>query len=184
MRSVTLKWGTQRIKDVLIDTSASVVEFKHHVAELTGVEPDRQRLMTKGVLIGDHDSWESFCVQEGQVLMLVASQRRPVSATTAQAGSGCCNGVCYSSLAGLTTAGYRAAVMCLRALPHLPILLFSFFYTMLDPRAIKIPREGANRAHADIRQRPQQAETQQARRRVAVPVRCNDQPPLGRSRED
>lgn len=183
MISVTIKWGTERVENVPLDTSAKPLEFKLCVAERTGIEPERQRLMTKGVLISDSSAWGEIDISEGQTFMLVASQKRPVSGF---ADSSCCYRTCqYSSLAALAASARHAAVTCLRVLWAIALnfcpCVFAFFYTMFDPRAF----EQTERTDSDVAHRPvpQQVEpAQRPRRRVAVPTRCNDQPPLG-SRE-
>ena len=183
MIGVTVKWGTQRVENVPLDTSAKPLEFKHRVAERTGIEPERQRLMTKGVLISDNGTWDGIDISVGQTFMLVASQRRPVSGF---ADSSCCYRTCqYSSLAALAASARHAAATGLRMLWAIALnffpCVFAFFYTMFDPRAF----EQRERTDSDVAHRPvpQQVEpAQRPRRRVAVPTRCNDQQPLG-SRE-
>ena len=48
--NATLRWGAKRF-DVKVDLSAPPQEFKRVVAELTGVLPQKQRLLVKGAMI-------------------------------------------------------------------------------------------------------------------------------------
>jgi ubiquitin carboxyl-terminal hydrolase 14 len=51
MSTVSVKWQKELFKDVEIDTSQTPYVFKCQLYDLTGVPPERQKIMVKGGLL-------------------------------------------------------------------------------------------------------------------------------------
>lgn len=83
---VVIKWGKKTFDDVEIDTSLPASVFKHQVYSLTGVPPERQKIMVKGGMLKDESSWSETGVKSGQKLMLLGTADKlpeaPASAPT------------------------------------------------------------------------------------------------------
>ena len=48
---VSIKWGKQKFEDVDVDTSEPPEVFKAQMFALSGVPPDRQKIMAKGTAL-------------------------------------------------------------------------------------------------------------------------------------
>ena len=83
---VVIKWGKKTFDDVEIDTALPAVVFKTQIYSLTGVPPDRQKIMVKGGMLKDDASWSETGVKAGQKLMLLGTADKlpeaPTSAPT------------------------------------------------------------------------------------------------------
>ncbi len=83
---VVIKWGKKTFDDVEIDTALPAVVFKNQIYSLTGVPPDRQKVMVKGGMLKDDSSWDETGVKPGQKLMLLGTADKlpepPVAAPT------------------------------------------------------------------------------------------------------
>lgn len=127
---VSVKWGPHRFEGVELDPTRKPLDFKRHLAEISGVATRRQQLMVKGALVKDDDCWASHAVKDGSTLLLVAATRPShsdgVSATVAGA-RGCC--------ANCSDAVRSAADSLWWVLSNIVPLLFSFFWTMFDKSA-------------------------------------------------
>lgn len=55
---VSVKWGKEKYDNIELNTSEPVLDFKARLMSLTGVEPDRQKVMLKGSAL--KESWDSF----------------------------------------------------------------------------------------------------------------------------
>jgi ubiquitin carboxyl-terminal hydrolase 14 len=65
-KKLTIKWGKETLP---FETFASnIMEFKKEIANRTGVEPDRQKLLLKGKVLGDLDA-----IPENAVITLMGS---------------------------------------------------------------------------------------------------------------
>ena len=70
----TVTWGKQVFKDVEVDTSQTPETFKSQLFSLTGVPPDRQKIMgLKGGLLKDSADWQAVGLKPGQKLMLMGT---------------------------------------------------------------------------------------------------------------
>ena len=49
--AVHVKWGKEKFKDIECDTAEPPVLFKAQLFALTSVQPDRQKVMVKGIVI-------------------------------------------------------------------------------------------------------------------------------------
>ena len=56
---VHVKWGKEQYKDIELNTTDSPQVFKAQLFALTNVQPDRQKIMLKGQVLGN-DSWSNF----------------------------------------------------------------------------------------------------------------------------
>lgn len=53
--SVKVKWGKELYKDVEVNTDDDPLLFKAQLFALTGVQPERQKVMLKGAVLKDND---------------------------------------------------------------------------------------------------------------------------------
>lgn len=73
MVHVIVKWQKETFKDVEVDTSQPALVFKGQLFALTGVAPERQKIMVKGGLLQDDHDWNKLGLKEGQRLMMMGS---------------------------------------------------------------------------------------------------------------
>uniref|UniRef100_A0A0K0DCZ8 Ubiquitin carboxyl-terminal hydrolase 14 n=1 Tax=Angiostrongylus cantonensis TaxID=6313 RepID=A0A0K0DCZ8_ANGCA len=71
MPNVNVKWGKEKYS-VLLDFDESPLVFKSQLFALTGVPPDRQKVMIKGRTLND-DTWNGITVVEGAMIMMMGS---------------------------------------------------------------------------------------------------------------
>ncbi|XAR67647.1 Ubiquitinyl hydrolase 1 [Bertholletia excelsa] len=80
MPTVSVKWQKETFPAVEIDTSQPPYVFKCQLYDLTGVPPERQKIMVKGGLLKDDDDWSKLGVKEGQKLMMMGTADEVVKA--------------------------------------------------------------------------------------------------------
>ena len=68
-KTVKVKWGKESYPDVELNTDEPPLLFKAQLFALTGVQPERQKVMMKGKVITD-DFWEGFQVKEVSIDIL------------------------------------------------------------------------------------------------------------------
>lgn len=73
MVSIKIKWNKTSYDNVVIDVNKGVSDFKSVVHGLTGVPPDRQKLMAKGAWIG------TLKDDAGEILFIPTSQQRMIA---------------------------------------------------------------------------------------------------------
>ncbi|KAJ1420277.1 Ubiquitin-like domain superfamily [Sesbania bispinosa] len=73
MITVSVKWQKELFKDVEIDTTQPPYVFKCQLYDLTGVPPERQKIMVKGGLLKDDADWSTLGVKAGQKLMMMGT---------------------------------------------------------------------------------------------------------------
>ncbi|KAM0881096.1 hypothetical protein ACQ4PT_033166 [Festuca glaucescens] len=73
MVTVSVKWQKQVFSDIEIDTSQSPFVFKAQLYALTGVPPERQKIMVKGGILKDDADWSTLAVKNGQKLMMIGT---------------------------------------------------------------------------------------------------------------
>mmetsp|Transcript_38368 Transcript_38368/g.85421 ORF Transcript_38368/g.85421 Transcript_38368/m.85421 type:complete len:521 (+) Transcript_38368:65-1627(+) len=77
---VNVKWGKEAFNDIEVDLEQSPMVFKSQLFTLSGVPPDRQKVMIKGGLLKD-DEWGKQVPKEGATIMLMGSaDAKPVEA--------------------------------------------------------------------------------------------------------
>lgn len=69
--SVSVKWNKEKF-DLEANLAEPPLVFKSQLFALTGVQPDRQKVMLKGKTLGD-DSWDGFPMKNGSQLMMMGS---------------------------------------------------------------------------------------------------------------
>ncbi|KAI6690120.1 hypothetical protein NL676_026948 [Syzygium grande] len=80
MLKVSVKWQKEVFPDVEIDTSQPPYLFKVQLYDLTGVPPERQKIMVKGGLLKDDADWSTLGVKQGQKLMMMGTADEIVKA--------------------------------------------------------------------------------------------------------
>ncbi|XP_047313307.1 ubiquitin carboxyl-terminal hydrolase 6-like [Impatiens glandulifera] len=80
MLTVSVKWQKETFKGVEIDTSQLPYLFKCQLYDLTGVPPERQKIMVKGGLLKDDADWSTLGVKEGQKMMMMGTADEIVKA--------------------------------------------------------------------------------------------------------
>ncbi|KAM7254554.1 hypothetical protein ACFE04_003934 [Oxalis oulophora] len=80
MLTVTVKWQKETYSKVEIDTTQPPYVFKCQLFDLTGVPPERQKIMIKGGLLKDDDDWSKLGVKQGQKLMMMGTADEIVKA--------------------------------------------------------------------------------------------------------
>ncbi|XP_065634684.1 ubiquitin carboxyl-terminal hydrolase 7 [Quercus suber] len=73
MITVSVKWQKELFQAVEIDTSQPAYVFKCQLYDLTGVPPERQKIMVKGGLLKDDADWSTLGVKQGQKLMMMGT---------------------------------------------------------------------------------------------------------------
>ncbi|KAK2983833.1 hypothetical protein RJ640_008509 [Escallonia rubra] len=73
MPTVSVKWQKEVFSSVEIDTSQPPYVFKCQLYDLTGVPPERQKIMVKGGLLKDDADWSTLGVKQGQKLMMMGT---------------------------------------------------------------------------------------------------------------
>jgi len=82
---IKVKWQKELYTDVEVDTSEEPIVFKAQLMALTGVQPERQKVMLKGAILGD-SSWDKVKLRDGATLLMMGTKDedmpvRPVEKT-------------------------------------------------------------------------------------------------------
>ncbi|XP_028659494.1 ubiquitin carboxyl-terminal hydrolase 14 [Erpetoichthys calabaricus] len=132
--TVNVKWGKEKFDGVELNTDEPPMVFKAQLFALTGVQPDRQKVMLKGGTLKD-DEWGNIKLKNGMTLLMMGSADalpeepsvRPVfveDMTEEQLASA------MELPCGLTNLGntcyMNATVQCLRSVPELKESLRSY----------------------------------------------------------
>lgn len=73
MVKVSVKWQKEIFSDLIIDKEQPPIVFKGQLFALTGVPPERQKIMVKGGLLQDDGEWAKYSIKEGQRLMMMGT---------------------------------------------------------------------------------------------------------------
>ncbi|XP_014245070.1 ubiquitin carboxyl-terminal hydrolase 14 [Cimex lectularius] len=74
---VKVKWGRNLFPDVELNTDEDPLVFKAQLFTLTGVQPERQKVMIKGATIKDN-SWGNAAVSNNSTILLMGSKEEDV----------------------------------------------------------------------------------------------------------
>jgi ubiquitin carboxyl-terminal hydrolase 14 len=74
VKKLNIKWGKEQFKDVEVNLEDPPIVFKAQLFALSGVQPERQKIMIKGQTIGDVD-WSNVTasLKDGVTLMMMGS---------------------------------------------------------------------------------------------------------------
>lgn len=131
---VNVKWGKEKFQDVELDLGEPPEVFKAQLFALSGVQPSRQKVMVKGVVIKD-DDWGNVKLKDGVTLLMMGSAeelpKEPVEKTMFVEDM--TEGQLATALElppGLHNLGntcyMNATLQCLRAVPELKESLKSY----------------------------------------------------------
>eukprot|EP01117_Protostelium_nocturnum_P003903 TRINITY_DN1516_c0_g1_i1.p1 TRINITY_DN1516_c0_g1~~TRINITY_DN1516_c0_g1_i1.p1 ORF type:complete len:490 (-),score=177.51 TRINITY_DN1516_c0_g1_i1:96-1565(-) len=70
---VSVKWGKKKFDDIEIDVNEPPSIFKAQLYTLTGVLPERQKIMVKGGMLKDDGDWNKLGIKDGHTFMLIGS---------------------------------------------------------------------------------------------------------------
>lgn len=70
--SVKVKWGRENFPNIEVNTDEEPLLFKAQLYALTGVQPNRQKVMCKGITLKD-DQW-NIELKNGAVFLLLGSK--------------------------------------------------------------------------------------------------------------
>ena len=98
MPKVTVSWQRQAFP-VEVDAGQLPLVFKMQLYSLTGVPPERQKIMVKGGMLKDDSDWGAVGLKEGQKLMMMGTAEKVVP--------------------GLLTCSCRPAALGYRGLPSM-----------------------------------------------------------------
>ncbi|XP_071807756.1 ubiquitin carboxyl-terminal hydrolase 14-like [Asterias amurensis] len=130
---VNIKWGKEKYTSIECNVSESPDVFKAQIFALTGVQPDRQKVMLKGATL--KESWTGFKLKDGVTFLIMGSAdalpEAPVQKTLfmedmtdEQLASA------FEMAAGLKNLGnscyLNATVQCLHSVPELRDVLKKF----------------------------------------------------------
>ncbi|XP_018562815.2 ubiquitin carboxyl-terminal hydrolase 14-like, partial [Anoplophora glabripennis] len=132
---VKVKWGKESYPDIEVNTDEPPLLFKAQLFALTGVQPERQKVMIKGVTLKDND-WDNFKIKDGVTILLMGSKeedvpKEPVEKTVFVEDMNESELATALDLpAGLTNLGntcyMNATVQCLKVVPELREALQTF----------------------------------------------------------
>ncbi|XP_065062059.1 ubiquitin carboxyl-terminal hydrolase 14-like [Rhopilema esculentum] len=124
---VNVKWGKEKFEGIEVDTSEPPEVFKAQLFALSGVPPERQKIMAKGMALKD-DTWGSFKIKNGLTLLMMGSAtelpKAPEKKTVFIEDMSEAERATASNLpAGLNNLGntcyMNATVQCLKNVPEL-----------------------------------------------------------------
>ena len=71
--SITVKWKKEVFDNISVDLSAPVSDLKVQLFSLTGVAPEKQKVIMGGKTLKDEQTLESYGVKNGSVLQMIGN---------------------------------------------------------------------------------------------------------------
>lgn len=158
--SIKVKWGKELFPNVEVNTDEEPMLFKAQLFALTGVQPERQKVMLNGMILKD-DDWGNIKVKDGITVLMMGSKEEDVPvepfekplfledmneselATALHLPAGLINlgNTCY----------LNATVQCLKSVPELREALNNFSGGLAASGSITIePAQGITAALRDL----------------------------------
>jgi ubiquilin len=72
--TINIKCSNSDKSSVVVSTSATIVELKAKIAEVTEVPPESQRLIYKGKVLKDDSTVEFYAIADGDTCHMVRGQ--------------------------------------------------------------------------------------------------------------
>ena len=69
---IKVKWGKEIFQDVEVNTDEEPMVFKAQLFALTGVQPERQKVMQKGAILDQ--SWDKVKVKDGIMMLMMGTK--------------------------------------------------------------------------------------------------------------
>ncbi|KAG6395744.1 hypothetical protein SASPL_141868 [Salvia splendens] len=135
MLKVSVKWQKEVFSNMEIDTTQPPYVFKCQLYDLTGVPPERQKIVVKGGLLKDDADWSKVGIKEGQKLMMMgtadeivkAPEKGPIFAEDMPEEE---QAVAVGHSAGLVNLGntcyMNSTLQCLHSVPELKSALIQY----------------------------------------------------------
>ncbi|XP_047961225.1 ubiquitin carboxyl-terminal hydrolase 6 [Salvia hispanica] len=135
MLKVSVKWQKELFSNMEIDTTQPPYVFKCQLYDLTGVPPERQKIVVKGGLLKDDADWSKVGIKEGQKLMMMgtadeivkAPEKGPIFAEDMPEEE---QAVAVGHSAGLVNLGntcyMNSTLQCLHSVPELKSALIQY----------------------------------------------------------
>jgi len=70
---IKVKWGKELYQDVEANTDEEPMLFKAQLFALTGVQPERQKIMLKGAILGDA-SWDKVKLRDNAMMLMMGTK--------------------------------------------------------------------------------------------------------------
>lgn len=143
---IKVKWGREIFQGIEVDTDSEPLLFKAQLFALTGVQPDRQKVMFKGNILKDSE-WNLQLKEGAMVLLLGTKDQVPEVPTTPvkfieDMNSSELETVLDIKPSGLTNLGntcyMNATVQCLKSIPELCESLNQFELTGTESNSISV----------------------------------------------
>ena len=69
---INVKWAKEKFTDVEVNTDEEPMVFKAQLFALTGVQPERQKVMLKGAILDK--TWEKVKIKDGITLLMMGTK--------------------------------------------------------------------------------------------------------------
>jgi len=70
---IKVKWGKEVFTDVEVSTEEEPMVFKAQLFALTGVQPEKQKIMLKGAILGD-SSWDKVKLRDNAMVLMMGTR--------------------------------------------------------------------------------------------------------------
>lgn len=154
---VKVKWGKEMYNDVEANTEEDPLVFKAQLFAITGVPPDRQKVMIKGATLKD-DTWSNIKLKDGMTILLMGTREElppePVVKTVFMEDMSDHELATALELPpGLTNLGnscyMNATIQCLKTVPELREALKKFSGNITSGNTI-VPAQSITAALRDL----------------------------------